>query len=213
MLFVYVCFKMSCSSPFDRRDEWAYLGVMRWDALFDDLEAQLQAAAADREGEIRERTRSEQSRLTLTQRLLGQVGRPLGVSTSGGRTVVGVLTNVGTEWIALAVDGRSVLVPRWSVQSLRGLGRAVGQPLGGVDARLRLGSVLRVLSRDRLQVAVWLAAPQMRYAGVIDRVGSDFLELGLVAPGDERRAANVRETLTLPFAAIDAIDSTAASPE
>lgn len=212
MLFVQHCLQEEWINSFDGRAACTYRGLMRWDALFNDLESQLQAAAAAvQESEIRDRTRSEHARLSLTQRLLGQLGRTVSVSTRGGRTVVGILTNVGAEWIALAVEGRSVLVPRWSLQSLRGSGRAVGQPLGGVGATLGLGSVLRALSRDRVQVAVWLSAPQMRYAGVIDRVGTDFLELGLVASGDERRAVNVREALTLPFAAVDTVDSTAPS--
>jgi hypothetical protein len=183
---------------------------MRWDALFRDLESQLQAATdARQESEIRERTRSEQSRVTLMQRLAGQAGRPVGVSTRGGRSLTGILTNVGSQWIALAVEERSVIVPLSSVQVLRSLGRSVGQPLSGIEAKLGLGSALRALSRDRAQVALWVASPVSRYAGVIDRVGADFLDLGLVAPGDERRAANIREVLTVPFASIDTLDSVA----
>ncbi|MHA7209485.1 hypothetical protein [Arthrobacter sp. MDT1-65] len=185
---------------------------MRWDALFDDLESQLEAAtAAGLESEIRERTRVEQSRLTLGQRLLGSVGTPVHASTSGGRFLSGTLTHVGSQWISLAVEGRSVIVPLASLQSLRGLGRGVGQVPSGVRTKLGLGAALRALSRDRAQVSLWLGSTS-RHAGVIDRVGADFFELGLVAAGDERRAAAVRDALTVPFAAIDALES-AASPE
>jgi hypothetical protein len=186
-----------------------YVGGMRWEALFADLESQLHSALdAARESEIRERTRVEQSRLTLVQRLLGQVGLPIGASTSGGRFLSGVLTHVGSDWVSLAVEGRSVLVPLSSLQSLIGLGRGVGQAPSGVPARLGLGSALRGLSRDRVHVALWLGADS-RHSGVIDRVGADFLELGLVATGEERRSANVRDALTVPFRAIDSLESAA----
>lgn len=181
---------------------------MRWDALFHDLESQMQSATAtQQENEIRERTRSEQSRVTLIQRVLGQIGRPVGVSTGGGRSLTGVLTHVGSQWIALAVEGRSVVVPLSSVRSLRGLGRGVGRPLSGVESKLGLGSVLRALSRDRATLALWVAPGPSPYVGVIDRVGADFLELGLLAAGHERRASDAREILTVPFASIDMLDS------
>lgn len=182
---------------------------MRWEALFDDLEAQLRSTlSAGQESEIRDRTRSEQSRVTLVQRLAGQCGHPIGAHTRGGRSLQGILTYVGSEWITLLVDGRSVIVPLSSLRMLRGLGRGVGQPLSGTEARLGLGTALRELSRDRMPVALWLASPASRWAGVIDRVGTDFLELGTGAFGDERRPANSREVLTVPFASIDTIDST-----
>ena len=211
MQFDAVCLALIHYTSFTVFDgtAWApYVEGMRWDALFNDLESQLQSATlAHQESEIRERTRSEQSRLTLVQRLVGQLNRPLRVSTGGGRSLNGVLTNVGSEWIALAVEGQSVVVPLSSLQVLRGLGRGVGQPLVGVDARLGLGSALRVLSRDRAHVRLWVAS-SAHYTGVIDRVGSDFLELGLTAPDDERRIGQARDMLTVPFRSIDTLDST-----
>ncbi|WP_247826594.1 hypothetical protein [Arthrobacter antioxidans] len=181
---------------------------MRWDALFNDLESQLQAAVVSlQESEIRERTRSEQSRLTLVQRLLGQVGRPLGVFTRGGRSLEGVLTNVGSEWIAVAVEGRSVIVPLSSLHLLRGMGRGAGQPLSGVGARLGLGSALRVLSRDRAHVTLWTVGPSSRQAGIIDRVGTDFIDVGTAGPDREGRPAAGRGVLTVPFASIDTVDA------
>lgn len=181
---------------------------MRWDALFDDLEAQLHSASVSlQENEIRDRTRSEQSRLTLLQRLQGQRGARIGLTTTGGRQLSGVLTTVGSQWIALEVEGRFSVVPLDSLQLLRGLGRGVGQPLSGVQAKLGLGSALRGLSRDRAHVVIWLSAPASRLAGVIDRVGADFLELGVTPVGEERRATTTREVVTVPFSSVDSIDA------
>jgi hypothetical protein len=181
---------------------------MRWDALFNDLELQLQAVTtAQQERDISERTRSEQSRVTLSQRLSGNVGRQVSVTTRGGRTVEGVLTNTGAGWIVLLSEARSVVVPAASVHVLRGLGRGVGQPLTGVEGRLGLASALRVLSRDRALVSLWVTSPSARYTGRLDRVGSDFVELGLAAEGDDRRAATARDMLTVPFGSIDTVES------
>jgi hypothetical protein len=179
---------------------------MRWDALFTDLEAQLHSASvAHQEGEIRDRTRTEQSRVTMSQRLIGQVGRHLSISTRGGRTVSGLVTNVGSAWVSLVVEGRSVVVPFAAVQVLRDLDRAAGQPLKGVEARLGLGSVLRELSRDRSVVALWIGIPATHIIGVIERAGADFLELGL--SGEDRRPSQGREILTIPFTSIDTVDA------
>ncbi|THJ65972.1 hypothetical protein E8P82_10030 [Arthrobacter echini] len=184
---------------------------MRWDALFDDLESQLASAtSAQQESEIRERTRAEQSRQTLVHRLSGHRGGDVGLVTRGGRSLTGTLTTVGAAWIAVLAEGRSVLVPLSSLSSLRGLGRSVGPPLSGVGARLGLGSALRALSRDRAQVAVWLVTPSARYTGVIDRVGADFLDLGLFSSGDERSVRD-RDVVTVPFPAVDTIDSAGSS--
>ena len=181
---------------------------MRWDSLFDDLESQLHAASsAQQESEIRERTRSEQARLSLAQRLGGQVGRQIAVTTAADRSVHGMLTNVGAHWLMIAVEGRSTVVPFDSLQVVRGLGRAVGGPLGVVEARLGLGSVLRALSRDRAPVAVWLGPSRTRLTGMIDRVGADFMELGSGSGDDTGARGAAREALTVPFTAIDSIDS------
>ena len=181
---------------------------MRWDALFEDLESQLGSAATiQQESEIRDRTRSEQSRLTLVQRLLGQRGGHISLVTGGGRQLSGMLTTVGAQWIALESEGRFSVVPLASVQLFRGLGRGVGQPLAGVQARLGFGSALRGLSQDRAHAVLWLVAPASGLFGVIDRVGADFLELGVVASGEERRARTTRDGLTVPFSAIDSIDA------
>ncbi len=181
---------------------------MRWDALFDDLESQLQSAeSAGQESEIRERTRAEQARVTLAQRLRGQVGQQVMVTTGAGRSVHGVLTNVGAQWLAVTVEGRSTVVPFASLQAVRGMARAVGQPLGVVEARLGLGSVLRVLSRDRVPVALWLTLSRTRFTGVIDRVGADFVELGSGPSGDARRLGASHDIVTVPLTAIDSLDS------
>lgn len=53
----------------------AYIGRMRWDRLFDDLEAQLAAQTRlELDAEVAERTRTERSKITLGERVAGAVG-------------------------------------------------------------------------------------------------------------------------------------------
>jgi hypothetical protein len=181
---------------------------MRWDALFTDLESQLHSASMEQqESEIRDRARTEHARVSLSQRLVGQIGQQVSISTRGGRTLSGLLSNVGSEWLAVVVEGRSVVVPLRSLQILRGLDRKIGRSLTGVEARLGLGSALRGLSRDRAAVALWIGVPCAPFRGVIERVGADFLEFGLAGAGDDRRPVVGRDVLTVPFASIDAVDA------
>ena len=42
---------------------------------------------------------------------------------------------------------------------------------------------------------------------MIDRVGRDYLDLAVTGDGEERRAANVRQLATIPFAALAGIRS------
>jgi len=72
-----------------------------------------------------------------------------------------------------------------------------------------MGSAFRVLARDRAEVVLYFGAaagPSM-VSGIIDRVGRDFLELAAVAPGEARRASNVRAVYAVPFAAVAAVAS------
>ena len=42
---------------------------------------------------------------------------------------------------------------------------------------------------------------------MIDRVGRDYLDLAVTGEGEDRRAANVRQLATIPFAALAGIRS------
>ena len=181
---------------------------MRWDAFFEDMEAQFAAAlAASGEAGASDLLRAEQGRITLADRLSAHLARELRVTTGNGCGFTGLLSHVGAEWLVLDGEGQSVLVPYAAVQSVEGLGRGVGPGPAGVHARLGLASAFRALARDRASVSVFTGSPLTIHEGTVDRVGRDFLELALVPSGEHRRAGNVVGVLAVPFAAVAAVTS------
>jgi hypothetical protein len=181
---------------------------MRWDAMFADLEAQAEALErAERAGEIDERVRAELGTVSLLDRLRAAVGTPVRLWTAGAGVLGGTLGRLGPDWVLLEQDGgREALVRLGAVTGVGGLGRASATPgsLDAVTARLGLWFVLRRIARDRSPVALQLTDGSSRHA-TIDRVGADFVEVAVHAPGEPRRAPAVREQLLVPTDALVAV--------
>lgn len=176
---------------------------MRWDALFDDLEAQLaRQDADDLHAEVAERTRAERATTALADRLLAHLGARLSLTLPHG-AVAGAVTDVAPQWVVLADERGRVLVPTASVVAVTGLGRPVAPEPGTVLRRLGLGHVLRGLARDRAPVAVHAGASTL--TGTIDRVGADHLDLALHAPGEVRRASAVSGVAAVAFAHLEQV--------
>jgi hypothetical protein len=178
---------------------------VRWDELFRDLEAQLQAAqASELAGEVADRTRREVAALSLVDRARGAVGHPVRVQLLGVGSLAGMLLEVGSEWLLLrdAAD-RDVLVAWHAIVAVTGLGVSSGAPGEGgeVFSRLGLGSALRGVSRDRAQVAVGLVDGST-VPGTLDRIGKDFVELSEHPVGEARRPAQVSAVRTIAFTGI-----------
>lgn len=181
---------------------------MRWEALFDDVEAQLAAAQLrDAESRVSELSRLELSSVTLTDRLRGQLGNILTVRTANGTAFGGTLSQVGSGWMVLDSGPSSVLIPAPGIQSIEGIGRRSRAETSGVARRLGLAAALRALSRDRAEVIVHVTDGGHRLDGMIDRVGKDFLELAAFPRGEQRRSGNVSAVYALPFSAIAAVSS------
>ncbi len=179
---------------------------MRWERLFDDLEAQLAAEAAlDLTAEVADRTRRERAMLGLHERLAGM--RRAGQVTAevaGLGTVRAVVADVGADWVLLgAGPERSILVPFAALRSLGGLaGRT--SPATAVAKGFTLGAALRAVSRDRAVVTV-IDADGRRRTGTIDAVGQDAMDLAEHPADLPRRLEHVSEVRTIPFAAIGAV--------
>ena len=176
---------------------------MRWERLFADLEAPLEAEAVlELDAEVADRTRRERASLTLVDRLVGARGgasvhfRVAGV----GMVSAGVL-DVGADWVLLSHDsGREAIVPLAAIRAVTGLrGRAIVP--GAVARGFGLGLALRVLSRDRAVVDV-VDLDGQRLVGTIDAIGADTLDLAEHAPDLPRRAENVVAVRTVPLAAL-----------
>jgi hypothetical protein len=178
---------------------------MRWDELFDDLEAQFdEAATAELATEVTDRSRRELAVLRLVDRLRPVLGQSITVRVLGAGVVEGQLTALGPDWLLLAeVGGRECLVSTTATVSIGGLAAqtAVPHSEGEVAARLTLAFALRGIVRDRSAVALSLIDGST-VAGTIDRVGADFLELAEHPAGEPRRRDAVRAVRSYPLAAI-----------
>jgi hypothetical protein len=181
---------------------------MRWDELFDDLDAQAEALAfAERAAEIEDRTRFESGQLALVNRLLPAIGSALALRCAGGIAIAGLLRRVHPEWLLIAeAAGRESLVATGALSSVGGLGRWSSAPgsQSVVDARLSLRHALRTIARDRSAVRIHLGDGGV-LDGTLDRIGADFVELAEHPVGELRRRGEVIAVLAIPVAAIVAV--------
>ena len=175
---------------------------MRWEALFDDLEAQFAAVElADRAATVGELTRAERATVRIDARVRAALGRHLSVRVRGGEQLAGDLVDAAAEWLLLADGPRRYLIPMPAIAVVRGLGTAVEPDSGSVLRRLGLGHALRALSRDRVAVRVSAQGTELR--GRIEAVGSDHVDL--VALGEDGRA--LADGWTVPLGALDVVAS------
>jgi hypothetical protein len=176
---------------------------VRWERLFDDLEAQLEAAERDEfDAEVADRVRREAARLALLDRLRAGLGAALTVTVHGAGSLSGTLARTGPGWLLLDVAAQpATLVILDAVVDVRGLPAGAREPasMGAVEARLDVGFVLRAIARDRSPVAI-VARDGSRFHGTIDRVGADHLDLAEHPAGEPRRAGDVSGVRVLPFA-------------
>lgn len=175
---------------------------MRWEALFDDLEAQFAAIElADRAAAVGELTRAERATVHLDARVRAAVGNALTVRVRGGEQLAGELVDAASEWLLLADGPRRYLVPAHALAVVRGLGGLVEPDTGGVLRRLGLSHALRALSRDRVTVRIDARGTELR--GRIEAVGADHVDV--VALDETGRG--LAELWTVPIAAIDVVAS------
>src|ERR1700712_444004 len=157
---------------------------MRWTALFEDMEAQLEAAdAAELDSEVRDRTRTEFARVELAGRLRAALRTELTLQLRSGARLRGELASLGGDWLLLqagdAPEGaqQESLVPLRAVLVVHGLGPGSVEPSGAgpLAGRLDLRTVLRGIARDRSPVRVTTDDGAL-LTGVVGRVGADHLE-------------------------------------
>ncbi|MFC8922746.1 hypothetical protein [Cellulosimicrobium sp. NPDC057127] len=148
---------------------------MRWDALFDDLAAQLAAAEqAEVTDAVADLTRAELATTTLVERLRSTAG-VVTLELHDGSRVTGQLREVAPEWSLVVEQGRQHLVPATAVATLTGVSRFARPDVTARPRGLGLGHVLRALMRDRLPVQVRTTAAVL--PGWIARVGKDHLDV------------------------------------
>lgn len=179
---------------------------MRWDRLFDDLEAQLGAEERrDRDSEVADRTRRERATVELGARFAAAVGSALQLRLVTGAGLTGELADLGEDWLLVRLEtGRDAVVPVAAVTGVAGLPlRASSERTA---RRFALGYALRGLSRDRAPVALTDTSGQV-LTGTIDVVGADYLDVAVHGLEETRRPENVRGRQTVPFGAVVVVES------
>ena len=177
-------------------------GGVDWDeqvfALLDDLEQQAEALyAADRAGELADRSRAEYAAVTLASRLMASIGQELLVEVSGPGQVAGVLQRVGADWCLVHGPAQDWLVRLAAVVAVEGASeRSLPEVAWSPLARLGLGSALRRLA-DAGERCLLHAVDGGSREVVLTRVGRDFVEASM---GEGR-------TVLLPLDRLAAVQS------
>ena len=171
---------------------------MRWDALFADMELQLDAVdGRGRAQDVADLTRAERASVHLGDRVRGSLFREIGAVLMDGTRVVGAVRDVGPVWVLLVDGNREHLVPLGAVATVVALGELSAPPEGAVLRRLGLGHALRAVARDRRLVDVVTMAGTV--TGRLDGVGADHVDVALVHPDSGRPTGELQ---VVPFAAL-----------
>jgi hypothetical protein len=182
-------------------------GAMRWDRLFDDLQAQLDAdGQRELDLEVSDRTRRERAQVGLHERLIAHRGLGIELRLAAGVQVFGTVADAGSDWLLVHDRGdRGSLVPFGAIVAVNGLGvrAAAGQGVATAK-RFGLGYALRGLSRNRSVVSLADISGSVT-TGTIDAVGADALDLSEHPADVARRTENVVARRVIPFSAIVAI--------
>ena len=177
---------------------------MRWDRLFDDLQAQMDAdGQRELDLEVSDRTRRERAQVGLHERFIAHRGLSVELRLTAGVLVSGRVADAGSDWLLVHDHrDRSSLVPFAAIVTINGLGLRAAAGSGVASAkRFGLGYALRGLSRDRSVVSLTDIGGAVT-TGTVDAVGADALDLS-EHPGDvARRAENIVAHRVIPFAAI-----------
>lgn len=177
---------------------------MRWDALFADLETQLEAAqTAEFDAALSDASRLESSRLEFAERLRAHQDRLLSLRVVGGQRFELRIVAVGADWLAGSMSAHSVLVPLGGILAVDGMERAAARSEpSATRRRLGITAALRRLARDRAMVSVF-GAEGVLASGLIATVGRDFVEITPAAREDRpRRGGGERSSRVIPLHAV-----------
>lgn len=182
----------------------SYSCHMRWDSLFDDLEAQLdEQNRAQLRDEISENVRIERSTAELTQTLARFQGLELTIRLSGATEIRATLGPVSTDYLCLETDRSQWVIRRQTVESI-----ALPQTQGsGLSWRhqsksIRFASVIRGLLRDRSRCQIHGRNGNALAEGTLAQVAKDYLIID-VHPRDEfARPGRISGNLLIPLESI-----------
>jgi hypothetical protein len=175
---------------------------MRWEALFEDLQGQWDAAQrADDDARIADLTELEMGRTRLVDRLRARVSAPLTLRLTDGSEITGVVLDAAPEWLLLRGGERRIIVPTRAVGLAWPLGPVAPEP-GLVERRLGIAHVLRAVAREGATVRLRTRAGDLR--GRIVRIGGDHLDVAV----DQHVSSGNAGSVTVALPALMAIEST-----
>ena len=167
-------------------------GAVRWQSLFDDLEAQLDhEERAELDAEVAERVRAERATVALADRLLAHaVGSDSRSPSRGAGPRACARRGAAVAGARATARGRTpVLVPTEAVVAVRGLARAVAPAPGWSSTGSGWVTRCAALAATGRGRACTPAREVLN--GTIDRVGADHLDLAEHPGGEARRGGAV----------------------
>lgn len=187
----------------------SYSGRMRWDSLFDDLEAQLaEQSRAQLRDEIAENIRVERATAELLPTLTRFHGHELSLRLAGGTELRATLGPCAADYICLETDRTQWIIRSAAVETFSlPQGRAPVAERRSPGGSMKFSTVLRGLLRDRARCHVFGRAGTSLAEGTLTQVAKDFLVI-LVHPRDEfARAQQASAQLLIPLDAIGWVES------
>lgn len=176
---------------------------MRWEDLFDDLEAQwLREQRADQEALLPELVRAERAAVGWTDRVATATGQTLTITTAAQR-ISGILLDLGQDWLLVEEQRRSVLIPVVAVLGISGLPYRNRSEISR-GRRIGISTALRGIARDRSAVTVHDTSGGLT-TGSIDWVGADHFDVAEHPADAVRRPDAITGRRMIPIAAVSVI--------
>ncbi|MGP9782837.1 hypothetical protein ACT3UQ_10295 [Glutamicibacter sp. AOP12-B1-11] len=171
---------------------------MRWDSLFEDLEAQAEAQqAAQFREEVAESIRIERATEQMHERLLRLQGSAITLKLAGEYEINARLGPIGREYFCLENEGKRWLVKNLALRSLEM--NQIGSNLTGRLSPVKFSTVVRGVLRDRQRTLAYDINGKPVAEGTLSQVGKDFLIIALHPRDDYARDRSITGYQLLPL--------------
>lgn len=162
---------------------------MRFQRIFRDLEVRLASERVrDIEIDARHTARAAYSSVTMIERLAAHIDGFVRVCGSDARVREGVLNSIGADWVQVSAMGESTIMPMTGILWWEGNELDLRADVREKVYRLTLPLALRALAIAREPVRIQMTHKDVSCEGVIERVGSDFVEVKVLTGGEYPRA-------------------------
>lgn len=177
---------------------------MRWESLFDDLEAQLEGeVTAQFRDDVAQNIRSEMATERIADRLPTLTGTRLRIHLGAQIDILGTLGPVGVDYFCFATDQADWII---SLSSVLSFSFPSDQRCRRYDSEkystTKLTTLLRGVMRDRLRIQLFGVDAAVLGEGILQQVAHDFLVL-LSHPRDEfARETSISQQMLVPLNAL-----------